>query len=430
MGSDWQIEDWCPQCGAPVTLDETDRLLSCAYCQVRLYVATAGVPRYCLPVKPAPVGEVVMVPYWRFRAAHYRCVPWEVRSSVLDSTRLATPAPGLSATLGVRAQAVRLRFAAATLGSRFLPPAGPPPWVEDHVAATAVASAGEDSPLFEASVGIATSIVYAPVRLTRAVFDAVLNRRLGACADEWLRATSPGSDAPPPIRFLATLCPACGWQLEGGRDSLVLLCVNCRAGWRANGAGLREVPYEIAETCESRPGPSPLATRLAQGGHDKSLRRATRDDRPALLPFWRVAARVTGLSLGSWADLVRFANLPKVVRAEWEEEPLRFWIPAFKTNPGEFLRLAQDVTLARPGCRDGGIGAALARRSDPSAPSLRNCLAVTLDDDALPAAVKVLAANLGLPKTRVFPRLRDVSVEVSGSDLVYLDPASDAPRGS
>ena len=72
MAAGWQVEDRCPQCGALVALNETDRLLSCAYCQVRLYVATDGPPRYCLPVKPVPAGDLVMVPYWRVRALHYR----------------------------------------------------------------------------------------------------------------------------------------------------------------------------------------------------------------------------------------------------------------------------------------------------------------------------------------------------------------------
>ena len=45
----WQIEHNCPQCGAPVILDETDRLLTCPYCRTRLYLATTGYFQYHLP---------------------------------------------------------------------------------------------------------------------------------------------------------------------------------------------------------------------------------------------------------------------------------------------------------------------------------------------------------------------------------------------
>jgi hypothetical protein len=397
MANGWQIEDRCPQCGAPVALNETDRLLSCAYCQVRLYVATDGPPRYCLPVKPAPAGEIVMVPYWRVRALHYRCVPSHVRSALLDTTRLAAPAPGLPHSLGVRPQAVRLRFAVPALAARFLPPSGPPPLPGDQLDA-ALAGLGEEASLFETCVAPATSRVYAPVRLTRAVFDAVLNKRIAPDAEQWLGAAARGSDEPPAIRFLATLCPACGWQLEAARDSLVLLCVNCRTAWRANHAGLRQVPYSVLETDGK-----------AEGG--STPRR--------YLPFWRVAARISGLTIESWADLVRFANLPKVVKAEWRDEPAVFWVPGFKAQPDQFLRLAQAATLARPG-RHADIEAGAATPEDPAAPPLRTCYPVTLDENALPAAVTVLVANLANPKTRVFPMLRDVSVAVTASHLVYV----------
>ena len=48
-GTKWQIEQGCPQCGAPVTLDETDRLLACPFCRTRLYLVPEGHFRYHIP---------------------------------------------------------------------------------------------------------------------------------------------------------------------------------------------------------------------------------------------------------------------------------------------------------------------------------------------------------------------------------------------
>ncbi len=102
-----------------------------------------------------------MVPYWRVRALHYRCMPSRLRSALLDTTRLAAAAPGLPYSLGVRPQAVRLRFAAPVLATRFLPPSGPPPLPGDQLDA-ALAGLEEEPNLFETCVAPATSLVTRP----------------------------------------------------------------------------------------------------------------------------------------------------------------------------------------------------------------------------------------------------------------------------
>ena len=44
----WAVELQCPQCGAPVTLEEADRILACAFCRVRLLLIHPGYPQYYL----------------------------------------------------------------------------------------------------------------------------------------------------------------------------------------------------------------------------------------------------------------------------------------------------------------------------------------------------------------------------------------------
>ena len=51
------------------------------------------------------------------------------------------------------------------------------------------------------------------------------------------------------------------------------------------------------------------------------------------LPFWRMKPRVEGIHLVSYADLIRLANLPKVINRAFESAPLYFWSPAFKVSP-------------------------------------------------------------------------------------------------
>ncbi len=59
-------------------------------------------------------------------------------------------------------------------------------------------------------------------------------------------------------------------------------------------------------------------------------------------------ARIEGLNLETYGDLIRFANLPKAVTSEFEQQRLSFWAPAFKIKPKLFLRLLQQLTILQP----------------------------------------------------------------------------------
>ena len=54
--------------------------------------------------------------------------------------------------------------------------------------------------------------------------------------------------------------------------------------------------------------------------------------------------------------MIKIANIPKVVKKEHENQPLYFYIPAFKINPKLFLRIGKQITL-------GQIEPALIRKS-------------------------------------------------------------------
>lgn len=398
MTKDWIVEARCPQCGGPVSMHETDRILTCAYCRVRLYVLAGEPPKFCLPVKPAPVGEIVMVPYWRVRAGRYQLSPSGMRATAADCTAVAADAPGLAASLGLRAQAVPLRFASAAGEGRFLPVGRASDRVFERLArlprverAIAAAMTGDDERESatlppEATITTATSIVYTPVRVARSVFDAVLNRRLpGIDGDAWMRAAGAGDDRPAPVRFLATLCPTCGWPLEGPADTMVLLCVNCGQGWCAGDDRLEPAPFDVLPAAGWKPD--------------------------AYLPFWRAEARIAA----TWADLVRFANLPRVVQPDWEHEALGFWFPAFDAQPGQFLRAAQAATCARPRLN----GAAIAE-SPPDGFVPRTCRAVTLPASALADALLVLLASLARARHGAWDVLRAADLSIHTRRLVYV----------
>jgi hypothetical protein len=119
-GSNWQIEQQCPQCGAPVTLDETDRLFLCGYCRTKLYLASAGPFRYYIPPPPQPGRKILFVPYWRLKGLAYRMADLELQQRFVDTNILALDTAGPPASLGLRPQAMKLHFVSDKTEGRFL----------------------------------------------------------------------------------------------------------------------------------------------------------------------------------------------------------------------------------------------------------------------------------------------------------------------
>ena len=93
--SHWQIEQGCPQCGAPVTLDETDRLLACPFCRTRLYLVPEDHFHYHIPPAAGADGELFYIPYWRLRGSLFSVTASEVTHRFVDTNTLAVNFPGL-----------------------------------------------------------------------------------------------------------------------------------------------------------------------------------------------------------------------------------------------------------------------------------------------------------------------------------------------
>ncbi len=251
----------------------------------------------------------------------FACTGAGVKHKFMDLSYQAVETSRLPASVGLRSQALKLRFVTPSLEGRFLKPAIPLTQVMEMFDAR-FSDALPKPILHQTHIGEALSLVYAPYYLRGKLFDAVLNRPVDGVSDE--EANALFADAGKPrrhIAFLPTLCPSCGWDLIGKRDSLVLHCTNCETAWQAGNKGLQQIPF----------GRLPLA-----------------GDSLVFMPFWRIRAEVSGMALSSYADLVRVANLPKALQESWEKIGFRFWSPAFKVRPQTFLRLLTSLTLAQP----------------------------------------------------------------------------------
>ena len=322
----WQVEDHCPQCGAPCLMEETDRLFACPYCRTRLYLAVPDFFEYCLPARhDPPQGEVLQVPYWRFRGITFSLGPQGVRCGVVDTSLAALHHAFLRPSLGLKPQVFRLRFARPAAGVRFLRSDFS---LEDALQRVQgqqdlVARITADGPVHEqAFVGETMSVIYLPhIIAGNSLFDLALNRPLPCDrAEELGKILAHEQREVGKVTFLSALCPGCGWDLEAERDSAILMCRNCDSAWEPIGCAFHRRPFRIV------PG--------AQGALH--------------LPFWRLRASFEGVPLQSVAELRRFANLPRTAKHGSEEQEIFWWIPAFKVRPDLFLRVAQRMTIFQP----------------------------------------------------------------------------------
>ncbi|UCD81246.1 MAG: hypothetical protein JSW26_07425 [Desulfobacterales bacterium] len=249
------------------------------------------------------------------------CGPTGIANRFVDISQQAIDTPHFPFSVGVRSQAMKIRFVTPDTAGRFLKPR------QSHqkIFANFEQRFGKSLPkpiTHQAHIGEALSLIYSPFYENGKLYDAVLDKPLSNGLPEDFGIEDFAEDNPRGhIHFIFTLCPNCGWDLEGERDALVLRCKNCNSTWYPVGKKLKQLKFAHV------PG---------QGTNT------------IYLPFWRIKAEISGLQLNSYADLIKVANLPKAVQSDWQDMDFRFWIPAFKVRPKIFLRLASQITVVQP----------------------------------------------------------------------------------
>ncbi len=335
-----------------------------------------------IPYTAKPGKDIFFLPYWRYRGMQYCCVETEVQNRFVDVTQQAVNAPYFPMTLGVRAQAMKLSFVSPDTQGRFLKPGLPVKTVLQHQENVFEASFSRADIYHHAHVGETLSLIYAPFYIDACIMDAVLNRPVSdPLPDGAMDGLAASENFHWPLRFIPALCPSCGWDLSGERNALVLSCTNCNRAWQPVGTTLKPVPIMFI------PG----------------------DETTALyLPFWRIAADVTGISLSSYADLIRVANLPKVVQNGWDQIPYYFWSPAFRLSPKTFLSLSIQINLTQPP----------EHPVDGNPPGTRYPATLPVTEAA--EALKISLAGMMKPAETRMPILPQITIRPIRFALVYI----------
>lgn len=382
------IEQSCPSCGASIVINEDDRLIQCAFCGVYNYRIGQTGSRYVLPSQlydQVEANQLIYVPYLRFKGSIFYIRDKEIKHKIVDATRLGVDNELLPASLGLRPQAMKVKPVVSATPGSFILQSVPTRNVFKH-AAMVIDLFNEQKggkTYHQAFIGETVSRIYHPCYLKNdQLLDAVNNRVMGQSSilKNHLDRTCSSKVSWEP-RFITTICPGCGGLLAGEPDSLVLQCNNCQLLWQ-----------------EYKNKFIPLKWKAVVSGEREAH----------YLPFWRIAFSTSGHTLRTFGDYLRFTNQPLVVRKEYDEHLLIFWIPAFKINPKTFLQLASQLTVAQ-----GRIPPGKSMR-------LSNNYPVTLSREEAHQAIKSILAYSTVSKEKRLPLLPKLKVNETRCQLTYL----------
>ena len=376
------IEQECPQCGAPIELTETDRILSCPYCDVQSYLFSPGYFRYVLPHK-APYRDIIYVPYLRFKGSVYFCGETSIGHKIIDITQTGVKLKGVPVSLGLRPQAMKARFATGETRGKFMRFSLKAVEILTR-AAKLTRNSREEEILHRAFIGETMSIIYLPVYVEEGrLFDAILNRPLSSLKEgEVTIDPQLIKKIPETISFIPTICPKCGWTMRGEKDSVVLLCENCVTAWEVKDKKYSNIKMIIS----SEP-----------------------DNDSVCLPFWKVTAKTTGVDIKTFADFVKTTNQPIISNKNDDSGPMSYWSPAFKIRPKMFLQLARQFTLIQKNEFD-EIDSLHVKKTWP----------VTMPISEAIQALKMILASSAIMKKNVIPFLPQINFKIGEKTLVFL----------
>jgi hypothetical protein len=230
-----------------------------------------GAPLFSLsaaPPCPRGPGTGLCSPIGGSKGMLFSCLPSGIQNRFLDVSQQAAQSPLFPASVGLRSQAMKLRFVSPETNGWFIKPVLP---FREVMAAFLTRfnrhiRRADSSPVPHRRI---REPDLRPFYVGKRIMDAVLNQPVSGDLDETFELSGfPGGPAEWRIRFIPTLCPNCGWDMQGRRDAV--------------GPSLQKLRIHVAGL---KAGQCP--------GSTWPICRASEDENTVYLPFWRIKADVS-----------------------------------------------------------------------------------------------------------------------------------------
>ncbi len=337
--------------------------------------------KYLLP-NNAGDKNIIYFPYWRYKGFFFSCLSNKISNKFYDHSYRAVESAYFPISVGLRSQALKLKFYLPADRGMFLKP-------EFHMEEILgkfekrFAPEGSEQSLYNTHIGETLSLIYSPFYIKeRKIFDGILKESVTSHLPDYFdikefRTENIKSE----INFIPAICPNCGWDLKGERDSLVLFCKNCNSLWKAKKNSLKQIKAAYLPVLKNN---------------------------TVYMPFWRVKTDISHINLKSYADLIKVANLPRVAQKEDEKIEFYFWNPAFKTAAHAYLRISTAITLTKH------------IKKTIQSPHAKRFFPVNLPLSEALESLKLIFANFFVPKQSLEILLPQINIKPVKYLLVYV----------
>jgi len=443
----YTVEVPCPQCGAPVIIEETDHILTCQYCRTRVALACEDYCRYCIPPRDPKPESLFYIPFWRLRGLYYFINNLEIRKKFVDANILSCPTPHMPYSLGVRCQTLTLHPIHPKMKGTFIrpqmtkqkslekieeminvskgiqnnldeisesPPQILPPWAllkkrelpldifkvelnnlslklskEDHnVEIMQKENFENEKPMIDSDgltefIGETISMIYFPIYIKK---DNLYDGVLH----------TPFSNHPIKENDLKSFKQdTMNWKL----DLIPLNCPEC--GWEL--PAHRDSILFPCKYCSNSWLLYKNQFRKCNMGIVESEKECS-----IYMPFWKMVVETKGLIEKTYKDQIKRNFRIQSDATEKDRTEATFWSPAFKLVPDIFIQTARNVSTHNP---------KLKYKQDISENRL---FPVTLPATEALESVRLIIALMAESKENVFPLLSTLQIHPKQAMIVYL----------
>ncbi len=399
----------CLQCGALVETIPGDLIYQCEFCKTKSYLASKGVLRYInMPNASASAmpgnhafhpfntehsinDAIIQIPFWSIKGLQYRIMPdKKIDFSLINSTIPALNQINYIHNLGYFSDVMDLKL---DLNGDLVPA----PQINQNNALELTEKriktlSYTSKSLFDRLIGETYSLISAPFRMMKDgnsfiiknIYTGMIIATMDENSAQMLLNYTKEIFTQYKTTPLPLICQNCATDLPVEHLAISVICPHCFNLWKLTNAGYEWQRYKMA---------------LPKN-----------DNHTFYLPFWDIEIHLEAFKISSRYDLMTAAMPYRLWNEEWKTRTLKAIVPAFKLNPGLFLKLSNRFTLMQ---------------IDPDIISERlpfhsAAHSIILSADEAIQSLKVVFANMFINQKNYFDSISDLKINIGNIDTIFF----------